>query len=1340
MVQALDSGGAYVPKDLLKDPSTANVAANSAGDKDVFTFVAPNLKTNSVYQFQFKYVFADGVESDEWSPTYTVFTSNIATLPKPKLTAANVSYFQGILRVTWDGTDYNGTGYGNGFSRILIWVRDNTVPGQLFKIVGELSKPGTWSLAVPPKSQTVKLTAISVNGEESAYSDEFTVTPVVTPPVAVTSVTPSWSGTNFNVAFTHDPTATANEYLKEYIVTLVGSNFTKTFSLVPSPGTSQQFSLSLEANRAAFGVSQTSFSGNIKTLDIYGNYGTAVPFNATSYASALSAPTITVTETVNGYKVSYTAQTSPDFKGISIEEVVSNSNTDPGTGYTGVATGTENPITVASGVGKRWVRARLYDTLGAFSGYSNSVSVTPIDIVAAAVDAEAPGAIQSATAVALPDASDTGGTIGLITLTIVNSTSACPSDFNGYIVKILRSSDSKEWTQSFNSKTYLTTLPVNLGITVGQSYTLSVATTDGRNQSAFVNVTGNPISVTDNRTNTSVATNLVLSATDSILNAKWTAPADPKVDSYRVQLTSTFVSNVPDFTTPLQEVYANSTVVSFGGLAPSTKYGVRVTTRYSNNGPLSTNHLIASATLNSSGAISDGIAPTTNPALTSSMVKSLFGAFAITFPPITNSDAVTYEVFIKPTDATGIVSNTYKVLEVNGTFAVVKTLADRTTPLSYGTNYYIAIRAKDNDGVSTGTVTAVGPVQTLQVANADLAADSVYANNIKAGEIDASKMITDLLFASKTINVGESTTTNRIRLDGNTVTITDTDLPSPSTYTAKGRIFIGAGNYYSSGTSFYADNTGRFSIGDKLKFDGTNLTVNGSGTFTGLLTTGSGSNLIKVGTGANGVNNGLYIQQGNQYIYTDGTFSFGGGSLTGTASSLNVSGTMTVKGNSELQGDLKLVSPGVFYIGANKASGQRLLINDAGIAAYNSGGTRLFALDTSGAIDAQSGLIAGWTLGTSAISKTSGTNTISLSSSTNSISTTGTNYTAGFGLPDGNNIVFWAGGSRAETANFWVKADGSARLGSVTITGYATSSDLTTGLGTKIGAADVNANVTSISGGVISTGAIQSNNYSAPTTGVNGTTPYSVGGTRFNISDGSIISKSFVINSDGSAAFKGTLSAGISIDAPVITGGSINIGNGNFMVSSLGALTATSGTFNGNVVGGTFSLSGSQTFNYWSGGAFNAGNGTIGSTNATYVNINASTGKFIAYSSSSTQDNVDGSGLTTINVPQLIEVNGSSVIIQGLAGVGNGLTAYGDLLGGGDGTPQAYITQYRSNGYVSNGNEPSANYGTAARYRMIIADPYDYNKLKRGFGVYYGVRSSAPTASTGLVGDVWISW
>jgi hypothetical protein len=43
---------------------------------------------------------------------------------------------------------------------------------------------------------------------------------------------------------------------------------------------------------------------------------------------------------------------------------------------------------------------------------------------------------------------------------------------------------------------------------------------------------------------------------------------------------------------------------------------------------------------------------------------------------------------------------------------------------------------------------------------------------------------------------------------------------------------------------------------------------------------------------------------------------------------------------------------------------------------------------------------------------------------------------------------------------------------------------------------------------------------------------------------------------------------------------------------------------------------------------------------------------------------------------------------------------------------------------------------------MIVADPYDYNKLKRGFGVYYGVRNTgnAPSSTTGFVGDLWVSW
>jgi len=1024
----------YYPKDLIINPTPEILAANSATDKNNFTFVAPNLKTNSTYSFQFKYVFEDGEESTEWSPTYTVFTSNIAVLPKPKLTAANISYFQGILKVTWDGTDYNGTSYGNGFSRILIWVRDNTIPGQLFKIVGELSKPGTWSLAVPPKSQTVKLTAVSVNGEESAYSDEFTITPVVAAPVAVTSVTPAWSGTDFTISFTHNTSAVENEYLKEYLITLnTATSGTKVFSMPPVPGSSQKFSLSLERNQAAFGTAETTFSGTIQTLDIYGNKGTAVSFSNTAYASVLQTPAIVAAATTNGYTVSYTAQTSNTFKSISIEEVVSSSLTDPGTGYVGVATGATNPIFVpTTNTNKRWVRAKLFDTVNASTSYSVAVTVTPLSPVT--VDNDGPPDVSSVTT---SGGLDSSGTVG----------------FNGYA------------------------------------------------------------------------------------DISWPAVTTGGIRGYRIRYRP--------ITTPSSSYsYADSpgsgTSYRLAGLGAGLVYEIAVAT-YDEYNNTSSNYIAGSN------------------------------------------------------------------VTVGGTPYIASTV-DVTG--------YFSAKANPTDAASTAFKFGYG---------VDTGKRGLVFNENNYWYIDSSQ--------SALLKVGGATT-----------------------------------NYIEwNGASFVIDGDLRAKKGS---FSGNVSIASGASIYSGTLT-------------------------GNTVTSTGDT----GGSLNGAGYILNSSG-----------------------LTFNSSTVNNVTTIDA----------------ATGNFITKSANIGGWLINSSTnpdqIYKVSGTNTIKLDSSNASIQADGTGYTAGFGIPDANNIVFWAGASRA-TAPFRVYKDGTIIATQLTIDGYATSLELSTGLSGKIStggaASDVNSNATTISGNKIRSGIVQSNNWNGTVT--NGS-DFSTDGMTIDLSTGAITSKKFRIDGSGNAAFKGTLDVGIAINSPVITGGEINIGNGQFVVTTAGAITAQSGTFSGNVVGGTFSLSGYQSTNYWTGGIFNAGSAS------TYVNVNASSGKFTAYSSSSTQDNVDGSGLTTINVPQLIEVNGSSIVIQGLPGVGNGLTAYGDLLGGGDGTPQAYITQYRSNGYVSAGNEPSANYGTAARYRMIVADPYDYNKLKRGFGVYYGVRNSVPTASTGLVGDVWISW
>jgi hypothetical protein len=69
----------YYPKDLIINPTSEILAANTATDKNNFTVVVPNLKIDSNYAFQFQYVFEDGVKSD-WSPGKLV-TTNQETIP-----------------------------------------------------------------------------------------------------------------------------------------------------------------------------------------------------------------------------------------------------------------------------------------------------------------------------------------------------------------------------------------------------------------------------------------------------------------------------------------------------------------------------------------------------------------------------------------------------------------------------------------------------------------------------------------------------------------------------------------------------------------------------------------------------------------------------------------------------------------------------------------------------------------------------------------------------------------------------------------------------------------------------------------------------------------------------------------------------------------------------------------------------------------------------------------------------------------------------------------------------------------------------------------------------------
>lgn len=136
--------------------------------------------------------------------------------------------------------------------------------------------------------------------------------------------------------------------------------------------------------------------------------------------------------------------------------------------------------------------------------------------------------------------------------------------------------------------------------------------------------------------------------------------------------------------------------------------------------------------------------------------------------------------------------------------------------------------------------------------------------------------------------------------------------------------------------------------------------------------------------------------------------------------------------------------------------------------------------------------------------------------------------TQGWGITAGGNAIFTnvAVRGRIEAEEGYISGNltiGSG--GSTTLDDVATADDLTD----FITGPEVNTNVTSISGGVITTGRIKNSTYDGP---VSGGGSFSNTGSQFNIDDGSIVTPNFRVSSAGDASFRGSIfTRDITIDA-----------------------------------------------------------------------------------------------------------------------------------------------------------------------------------------------------------------
>lgn len=206
-------------------------------------------------------------------------------------------------------------------------------------------------------------------------------------------------------------------------------------------------------------------------------------------------------------------------------------------------------------------------------------------------------------------------------------------------------------------------------------------------------------------------------------------------------------------------------------------------------------------------------------------------------------------------------------------------------PLEEGEQRYFYTRAVDTSGnISDASLADQSDVMVVfsSAYISDLSADKITAGRINAGEY---------------IQVG--TTSDQITIKS----------------TAElGQIFSGVGTYNNSNTDIYIDTSGKFSLKDRLSFDGTNLSLQGSitatgGSFTGNVQLNGGS--LYAGSNPSSGARLIMNQNGLTAYNTSGTSTF---TIDASTGSVSLSGYIQVGGAA---GDVN-ASPAGTTISGNK--------------------------------------------------------------------------------------------------------------------------------------------------------------------------------------------------------------------------------------------------------------------------------------------------------------------------------------------------------------------------------------------------------------------------------------
>ena len=1079
-------------------------------DGDYWDIVIPDLDFDTDYALQAGWIYTDKEKgTSELSDRFNFTTLEQPGLLAPQFREQDLDAIGSILYITWSGKDSSVQNYSESIlKQVNVWIKGGDFGEQYVQYAGSFTKAGTIQInATKVSNYCVKLQAESKLGKFSSFSDEFCVT-LLEQPNPVFEVRHEWVKRDLVLFWKFDVNLPKNSLADSFAVQLIadGKDMTLYTSVDKTkvPPLEHKIVFTEGDLAAIFGqvtAFQTDYNAFIFVRDKNLQTSTVVGYAVSAYVDPLTPPVISAIKGPMSYNVSFT--NNSEFDRIYIED-----STDSGVTWVDQGSSTSNPVYIPTTNSlTRQVRARFSRVRGGLTGYSNIVSVTPDKIDP-----------TDETPPAVPTVNFVSSTSSTITVNIVNTDTSTKAHRLRF-----RESGATLYQTDIVPYTGTTTQYPFGALKPNTTYNISAASYDSLNNlSAY----SSDINSVTQALVVNPPTSVSLTAAASGVLGSWTAPAvqPARIDRYKIELWQDLVTD-----TLVTTEFAFSTNISLGGLVAGTYY-IKVQTQDMYGG---LSDAVQSNSVSVSGVEpTDGQVPSASPVAT---VNSLYGALEVKWTAITNADPVTYEIHLSTTNGFTPSASTL-ALQVTGTFAIIKTLPGTSTPLTYGTTYYIKILAKDADGPATSYGTQ-GSGMPSAIDNGDIAANAIRANVIRAGEITADQVNSSALLANKVITVGarsavvtaasvsagnityttsdthgfgngtlvsvtgmsntafnitsfaiQSTTTNTFivvvggsgasgSLSNQTGVATSTvntaikiDASGTGLSASPFKLYSGAGTYADAGTSpgtpFYLDTTGKFSLRDRLYFDGSGLTVNGvikasSGNFDGAMTVNNGT--MKIGTSAGGEvgTDGLYINA-NNYWYSSGNIKIGSASnhVIWEGATLKVTGEINAASGS-ISGNLTMTGGGSVIARTVANSNNKVTLSHLGLFAYDNSGTETTQIISNAATGAPTfttvkALIGNWTVGTNTISSSGMTLTSGSTPGATSIIAANSGGYVGIKPKGtlGSDIVLWAGTTNAPAANSAVSGQAGFQVnadGQLYATGAIISGKLTVEAGSSLG-------------------------------------------------------------------------------------------------------------------------------------------------------------------------------------------------------------------------------------------------------------------------------------------------